>query len=330
MKILSKKVLLHKGDNGYFENRIPGIIALPNGDMCVFYECRRGGDWSVSEIGVKRSSDSGKTWSAEKYLASGNGKNTVNNPVMVFSNGILHFIYMENYKRIFCKESKDLGYTWSDEKEITYVLELFRSEYSWTVAAIGPGHGAVMVDSRIVFPIWLCKNTENIFEHRPSVIATIYSDDNLKTLKRGEIVKTPLINPNETSAASLCSGGVMINVRHESEKKKRYISFSKDGASNWYDGHFDENLSDPVCQGGMCSDDNIILFSNCNSQTERENLTLSKSTDEGQSWESLLIDHSGGYSDVCINPVTHTAFVVYESEKSEYIKIAEIDFINII
>ena len=40
--------------------------------------------------------------------------------------------------------------------------------------------------------------------------------------------------------------------------------------------------------------------------------------------DGVLVIPGGGYSDVCVNPVTGTAFVVYESEKETLIRVAEV------
>ena len=53
------------GSEGYKSYRIPAIISLPNGDLLAFCEGRvhGSGDFGDINIVMKRSSDSGKTWS---------------------------------------------------------------------------------------------------------------------------------------------------------------------------------------------------------------------------------------------------------------------------
>ena len=55
------------------------------------------------------------------------------------------------------------------------------------------------------------------------------------------------------------------------------------------------------------------------------NVSLSRSADFGETWESVLLNESGGYSDVCVNPMTGTAFVVYESQHENEIRVAEVE-----
>ncbi len=327
MKLRNDTCIYTAGKNGFCHNRIPGMVVFPDGTMLVYYECRMGrNDWSVSEIGLKTSSDGGKTWSDETYIASGAGKNTVNNPVMaVMPDGQLVFVWFENYKRPFCKFSCDKGATWTERVELTDAFEEFRPDYAWTVAATGPGHGIVTKTGRIVFTVWLTSNITNIFAHHPSVAATVYSDDGGVTWHRGEILPiTDASDPNEACIAET-SRGLYMNLRHVTAKRRRYIAVSDDGAGNWRGLHYDENLPDPVCAAGMCSCGDVLYFSNCDSVEGRVNLSLSRSADFGETWEKLLINESGGYSDVCVNPVTGTAFVVYESQGENEIRVAEVE-----
>ena len=328
MKILSDRILYTAGENAYCHNRIPGIAVLPDGTMLAYWECRRGlSDWSVSEIGMKKSTNGGKTWSEERYIASGEGKNTVNNPVMaVFPSGKIVFVWLENYKRIFCRISTDAGETWTEKREIGEGFEEFRHRYAWTVAATGPGHALVTRSGRILIPVWLTSNIENIFAHHPSVCATVYSDDEGLTWHAGEILPTEIlgtVDPNESCLAET-SRGIHMNTRHVSPIRRRLTALSPTGISGWQNLHYDENLPDPICAGGMCSDGDTLYFSNCCSEEGRVHLTLSRSADFGESWDKLELNPSGGYSDVCVNPATGTAFVVYESERETLIRLAEV------
>ncbi len=328
MKILSDRAIYTAGENGYCHNRIPGIISCEDGTMLVYYECRRGrSDWSVSDIGMKKSSDCGKTWSEERYIASGGGKNTVNNPVMVYHDGRIVFVWLENYKRAFCRVSADRGETWSERVEITDAFEAFRGEYAWTTAAVGPGHGIVTESGRIVLPVWLCSNPANIFEHHPSVAATVYSDDGGAVWHRGGILPIENVeDPNEACMA-VTSRGIFMNLRHLAKRRRRFVTVSDDGIGGWRETHFDENLPDPICAAGMCSVGDVLYFSNCASEVERENVSLSRSADFGETWEKITLNKSGGYSDVCINPASGTAFVVYESLQETEIRAAEVEIL---
>lgn len=126
--------------------------------------------------------------------------------------------------------------------DITPTFKEFRSEYDWRVIATGPGHGIQLRNGRLLVPVWMSTGTGG-HGHRPSIVSVIYSDDHGRTWHRGDIVvrhteTTP--NPSETAAIQLRSGRVMLNIRNESSRHRRLVSFSDDGVSNWSHPVFDE------------------------------------------------------------------------------------------
>jgi len=87
-----------------------------------------------------------------------------------------------------------------------------------------------------------------------SVTATIFSDDQGKTWKAGDIAvpcTEEWINPNETVAVELSDGRVMLNVRSESKAHRRLVTISPDGATHWSTPKFDDALHEPICMGGI-------------------------------------------------------------------------------
>ena len=75
----------------------------------------------------------------------------------------------------------------------------------------------------------------------------------------------------------------------------------------------------------MCAANGAILFSNCESQTGRVNLTLKKSADGGRTWQSLPIEPLAGYSDVVFSAARNRAYVLFEYDTCREIRIAEIE-----
>jgi sialidase-1 len=229
-----------------------------------------------------------------------------------------------NYNRAFYQRSDDDGVTYSPPVEITSVFEEFRSEYPWKVIATGPNHGIQLASGRLLVPVWLSRSGGD-HGHRPSVIATIYSDDHGKTWKRGAIVTgevDPLVNPNETIAVELSDGAVMLNIRHESLQHRRAIAYSPDGISQWTRPEFVNDLYEPVCMAGIERLSTVkrdgrsrLVFSNPHNATDpipnhasrfyvRKNLSLKISYDEGRTWpvNKTLEAGSSGYSDLAVLP----------------------------
>lgn len=302
--------------------RIPGIVALKSGTLLAYCECRQGGDWSPIDIGLRRSNDGGRSWSKRQIIAPGKTRHTMNNPVMFADGDVVHFMYCENYKRVFYARSTDEGQTWSKPVDVTEMLEE-QIPFDWNAIALGPGHGIVLVSGRLIVPIWIAYNKKDIFAHHPSYTSCIYSDDKGTTWKVGTILDG--IDPNETAITQLSDGRVMMNIRNEAPERCRQISISEDDGATWSEPKFDHNLIDPVCAGGLCCAGDALLFVNCQSQSARENVTLKKSMDDGRNWEALAVSASGGYSDVCYNEVTGRAYVLYETENYKYIRCAEVE-----
>ena len=305
------EIILEKSHfEGYEYCRIPGIIRTKAGSLITYCECRHTvSDWAGMDICMRKSTDDGVTWSERRVLVPG-GEHTVNNPIMFADDGEITLVYQWEYNKTFYKKSYDDGETFGESVEITEQLK--SSEFDYTVIACGPGHGTILSSGRYITPVWLVSNPENPKSHHPSIIATAYSDDKGKTWKFGEFIKDSfLINPSETTIAEI-DGKVIINIRNENPEKKRAIAYSDDGISGWHSIHFDEKLTDPTCAAGMISLGNDLYFSNCRDSGRRINLTLSKSSDFGKTWEDVcVVSDYAGYSDIASNG-KDTIFVYYE------------------
>jgi sialidase-1 len=349
---LEKIDLWKSGAGGYKIYRIPGIIVTRAGTVLAYTEARRytGNDWDTIDVVMRRSTDGGKTFSPQRVIAHSpevprssvalerkQGKPddvTYDNPVMISGkNGAVHLLFCREYMRVFYSRSNDDGQTFSPAVDITAALDGYRPEYPWRVVATGPGHGIQLTKGRLVVPIWMALGTGGN-GHHPSANSTIYSDDDGKTWHRGDIAvpntpETP--DPNETTAVQLANVSVMLNVRVVSDKNRRVVVTSKDGAHDWSAPRFQEDLPDPICfasvvrlstkkNGGR----NRILFSNPDNLTradgktsiskDRRNLTISLSYDEGQSWplKKVLEPGSAGYSDLAVSP-DGTIWDLYEA-----------------
>ena len=339
---IEKSDLFTAGDGGYKIFHIPGIVVTAKGTVLAWCEARKkGGDWDQIEILLKRSADEGKTWSDFKSIANVPGpktKNpfslkvkgvdptdvTYNNPVLIADrDGTVHMLFCLEYMRCFYQRSTDDGETWSTPVEITNAFEGFHAAYPWKVLATGPDHGIQLRNGRLVAPVWLSTGTGGN-AHRPSVAATIYSDDQGRTWHNGEIAvpcTEELINPNETVAIELADGRVMLNSRSESKAHRRLVTISKDGATNWSTPKFDDALLEPICMAGIVryslakdGGKNRILFCNPDNLTradgkeeagktrDRKNMTVQLSYDEGQTWPVKRAVEPGPsmYSDIAV------------------------------
>jgi sialidase-1 len=167
--------------------------------------------------------------------------------------------------------------------------------------------------------------------HRPSIVASVYSDDHGQSWQAGEVAvpdNESTVIPSETSCLELADGRVLFNSRNESPNHRRLFTYSENGASNWTVPVFADELFEPICCGSMCrlsrkpfQSVNRILFCNPDSRLDpwmasraatprsarnrrRANLSIRMSYDEGVSWPiSRVIDPGiAGYSDVAVSP----------------------------
>jgi len=357
---IEKKDLFAVGDAlAYKRYHIPGVVVTAKGTVLAWCEARKtDGDWADIRILLRRSTDDGQTWSAPQSIADVPGpkaKNefamrlkktdpatvTYNNPVLIADrDGTVHMLFCLEYMRCFYQRSTDDGLTWSQPVEITQTFERFRNrvdatgdsadgssaarlrlhEYDWKVLATGPNHSIQLRSGRLVVPVWLSTGTGGN-AHRPSVTATIYSDDGGRTWHAGEIAvpnTEEWINPNETVAIELTDGRVMLNVRNESRTHRRLVTLSKDGATGWSTPQFDDALLEPICMAGLVRYDHggkrLLLFSNPHNLEradgkaqpgkgrDRRNVSVKVSDDEGMTWTLSKSIEPGPstYSDIAV------------------------------
>lgn len=312
--------LFEGGKGGYSTYRIPGMVVTKRGVVLAYAEARTtaAGDWDNIDVVLRRSKDGGTTWTPPQLLADA-GDLAANNPVAIADrNGAVHFLHCVHYARCFYMRSADDGATFSKPVEISAVFEQFRSEYNWNVIATGPGHGIQLRNGRLLVPVWLSTGGK---AHRPSAVSSIYSDDHGTTWRRGEIIPNVLTNMSETVPVELTDGRVMFNIRSEAPEHRRAVSFSKDGATGWTRPVFDEALNEPVCMGSIIrfpgKNTSRILFANPDSLSDRRNLTIRMSNDEGKTWPVSKVLDAGrsGYSDLAVG-IGGTIFCLYERGSS--------------
>jgi sialidase-1 len=348
---LEKVDVFNAGDQDYAIYRIPGLVVTGQGTVLAYGEARKTkrGDWGTIDIMLRRSTDGGKTWSPQRSLAQVPGPKS-KNPVafaqklattdeVTYSNPVaipgraprtVHFVFCLEYMRAFYVRSDDDGVTFSAPREITSAFEGFRSKYDWKVLATGPGHGIRLKNGRLLIPIWLSLGTGG-HAHRPSVAATIYSDDEGTTWRAGEVAlpnEGDFTIPNETAAVQLANGRVLLNSRTESKVHRRLLTTSKDGATKWTTPVFHQQLVEPICMGTMARlslKPTRLLFANPDNLSradgkeeagkprDRKNVTVQLSYDESGSWPVKRSIDTGysGYSDLAVLP-DGTILLLYE------------------
>ncbi len=332
--MLTEQILFDPVELGYTVCRIPGLLSTFDGIAIATVEARpdSGGDWAGNDILLRRSEDGGRTWGPVVKIVdhADYGEGPISNFCMAAeADGVIHALFCEDYARVYQVDSRDGGRTFTTPREITEVFQ--RVEYPWRVVAVGPGHGTRMRNGRIVFPVWMSDSTANRLEgnhrqHHPSIVTVVYSDDHGRSWRMGSVAgpNTPeTVNPNETVAVELSDGALLLNMRNETvPKRRRLISVSPNGATEWSKPAYDEALLEPVCMASLVRHSfpseggtpGRVVFANPDVleqeqrkhpyMMDRKRITVQLSEDDCRTWSAKRVLHEGpsSYSDLGVTP----------------------------
>ncbi len=345
-------------DSKYAYWRIPGMIVTSENTLITYYEARANGtDYDGIDLIAFRSEDNGDSFGDPIVLASGfETGTTMNNPVMIpDENGVVHLLYCVNYgvcttcgtaatsacthgAGVFYRKSIDDGKTWGAPVNISDATDPTFHD----VIATGPTHGIRTSAGVLVVPVWMVKKGKgwNLTSHGgPAgsvVVSTLYSTDSGATWQLGELIPhdSAVINlPNETAIVETFDGKIMINSRMDGVGY-RAVAYSDTGYSDWTDYTVDTALIDPTCCGGLASytaqsasEDNTLLFVNCEHSTARTNLTIKGSTDNGKTWKyrKVLATYAAGYADVAVDQ-NGTIYVLMEVSSGQYCRLFRMNY----
>lgn len=338
---MHRQMLFEARQGGYHVYRIPGLLTTPGGAVLASCEARqgRGGDWDPIDILTRRSLDGGRTWDVPRKLVDHTqfGEGNANNFMALADHetGRVIVLFCHKYARYFQMHSDDDGETFSDPVEITGFLEPLREKYPWKVIAAGPGHGIQLRNGRLMVPLWMSTGEGSEFGsgklgHRPSAVSTLYSDDHGESWQCGELVCDTggeILCPSEGLLLELADSRVLLNFRSESPRHRRLIAISPDGAADWSEPVFDDDLVEPICHASLIrlnwpvnEEPGRVLFVNPNSEGptpkshdwrdgwtgvgKRQNLTARLTFDDGRTWPIAKVIEPGpsGYSDLAVAP----------------------------
>ena len=332
----SETPIFTNNTNSYNCYRIPAIITAPNGDLLVFAEGRVKGcnDFGNVDIVLRTSSDNGQSWNALKVVAN-NGVLQAGNPAPVvdfldpaFPNGRIFLFYNtgtasehetrkgNGLREVWYITSRDNGNTWSLPTNITeYAHKInqpnknpkYNFSEDWRTHACTPGHALQLKRGKYAGRIFIPSNHSKGIpqdDFNDYQAQAFYSDDHGKSWKLSEAIDIP--SSNEAIAVELSDGRVMQNIRQQNgQSKNRIVTISSDGGISWEEVFFDKQLPSPVCQASIleyeaADNQQVILFSNPNSQTQREKMTVRVSFNDGKTWSVKREIRSGesAYSDL--------------------------------
>ncbi|MEX2114450.1 MAG: sialidase family protein [Pirellulales bacterium] len=289
------------GQDGYHTYRIPALLVSQQGTLLAFCEGRKTGRGDAGDIDllVRRSTDSGNTWSPITlvYEQGGAEKITIGNPCPVVDRqtGTIWLPFCRDNNHVLVTSSSDDGRTWSAPRDIT--PDVKPDHWGWY--ATGPGVGIQLARGqhagRLVIP---CDHREKVAGHDVMFSHVFYSDDHGQTWQLGGTVDR---HTDECQVVELADGDLSINMRNywgradagnrPERGGMRATSRSSDGGETWSPLEFDVALIEPICQASLIavdhpqrSDARVLLFSNPATKKTRSNMTVRASFDEGRTW----------------------------------------------
>lgn len=324
--------LFTAGTNGYKSYRIPSLLTTNKGNVLAFCEGRKdgGGDAGNIDILVKRSDDSGRSWSEQQVIWD-DGANTCGNPCPVIdaTTGVIWLLMTRNEgtdkekdiihrtskatRTVWVSKSEDDGRSWSEPVNISTSTK----DTSWGWYATGPGIGIQIKHGphkgRLVIP---CDHSyadanghvaSGPYEYGAHII---YSDDHGVTWQRGGIIR-PKVNECQLTELADGKGTLLMNMRSYFGRGCRTHATSHDGGIHWSEPTDVPQLADPVCQASIIryrwpakKQAGMLLFLNPASSKQRNNMTLKASLDDGQTWQTVQTLYPGpsAYSSMAVLP----------------------------
>ena len=349
------------GDDGVAAYRIPGIVTSKQGTLLAVYDVRHNSSVDLQEyveIGLSRSVDDGKTWqkmqipmSFGEYGGLPKAQNGVGDPSILVDDktGAIWIIAawthgMGNERAWFNSQdgmdksrtaqlmlvkSVDDGKTWSQPINITNQVK----QPSWKFLLQGPGRGITMKDGTLVFPIQFIDSLK--MPHA----GVMYSKDRGQNWKIHNPARS---NTTESQVVEIEDGVLMLNMR-DNRGGSRAVMTTKDFGKTWTDHVSTRSiLPEPVCMASLLNikaKDNvlgkdILLFSNPNSTTQRNHITIKASLDKGITFPEayqIMLDEENGWGYTCLTQIDReTIGILYESSVAHmtFQKIKLVDLIK--
>ncbi|EGD83596.1 hypothetical protein PTSG_04204 [Salpingoeca rosetta] len=288
------------GEAGYPCIRIPSLVLVGDGSLLAFAECRNWtGDGceptgvhaenSNRDICMKRSRDSGHTWSPLKVILRNAAQ-----PTAVFdtvhNQTVLNYIQLQPASNLQVV-SFDNGNTWSTPLHLDAFLG------GAAPSDVGPGVGLQLKSNvsghagRLLF----------IGHHGAYQFDSVwFSDDGGHMYS---LAQTNFTHMDEAQLVELPDGRVLANMRnnHINKCSCRGVAISDDGGTTFGPVSFAPQLISPVCQATILTgNDNKVYFVNPASTSERVNGVLRQSSD-GIHWDKQRTVYAGAFAYSCLS-----------------------------
>lgn len=234
---------------------------------------------------LRRSTDGGRTWDdAMRVMDLPDGR-SVSDPSFIVDAERARIFLLANLMdhddapgeyRFVVSHSDDAGASWSDMRDITDQVTpaAWRSDFMFAPS----GHGTQAADGTLLHTI--------VNLQRGTFV--LMSADHGETWA---LAPAPLLPGDESKIITLPDGRWMVNSR-VAGAGHRWVHVSNDRGATWA-SEPDSALVDPAVNASLIRVDSLLVFVNANHATERRNLTLRFSRDEGATWLTGSVIHEG-------------------------------------
>jgi len=305
------------GQDGYFAYRIPAVEAAPDGSLVALAEARKynladpGFGKQEIDLVLKRSTDSGATWSAMKVIEHAGDFWSAANPATVVDRqtGKLWVFYLRckpgkntatarpgtDDVQVLARWSQDNGLTWSEPVDLTAVSRDM-ADAQWRCSVPGPGGPIQDRNGALIAPVWKVAPSRNL---------VVFSSDHGQTWQRGQVVPGKQ-DGDENQLVELSDGRLLMDIR-QSRGPHRWLAESKDGGRTWSEPRPGVTVTPVACAIERytlrsAGDDRDRILWTGPKGPGRANLEIRVSYDEGQTFDHArpIAESKAAYSDLTI------------------------------
>ena len=277
--------------------RIPSIVTTDKGTLIAAVDervmsCNDLKSNRDINIVIRTSNDEGKSWSSINRLVDYPFGESASDPSMIFDKKTKQIYLFYNYMNLekdkdvyYLKyiTSLDNGKTWSQPIDITD--QISKPEWKNDFKFITSGRGFQTKDGALLHCLVNLQNGTHVFG----------SNDHGKTWY---IAEAPISLGDESKIVELNDGSWLVNSR-VNNKGIRYSHISKNQGKSWTTRP-EINLIDPGCNASLVKYDygnyinsNLLLLSNINNQSTREEIVIRYSLNGGETWSEPRIIYAG-------------------------------------
>lgn len=309
-KIDLRSVVYESGDGVSKFYRIPAICTLPDGTIVTVADRRLDSNKDLPgriDVVCRTSNDRGATWSETYVVAANDEGGGYGDPalgydpktgdlVCVFTHGNGLWDSKEgSHAFINVSRSSDGGKTWTKPVDITpNLFSQTKGEAPIQAMTAFATSGRILTDSQ--GDMWFVLIARPMENRWPLSCYAVRSTDGGKTWaglpfcvdKAGD----------ESKIVELKDGRLMMSIRNI-DKGYRKFAFSSDRGETWTEPVKSTTLADPACNGDVIAlSDGTLVHSIPDSHTNRENVSLYTSKDNGETWQqhSVICPTGSAYS----------------------------------